>query len=285
MIAETYYKLAKPGIIYGNALTAIGGFLLAAQGEIDFLALLSLIIGISLVVASACVFNNIADIDIDKKMSRTKNRALVTGLVSVKNARIYAIILGILGAVILAAGTNIFALALGLFGLFMYAVVYTKAKRTTVYSTLLGSIPGAVPVAAGYVAAAGAIDAAAVVLFAILVLWQMPHFYAIAMFRLEDYKAAGLPVLPLRVGMQPTKLQIVLYILGFIFAILLLRVAAASSTTYIIVMVALGLIWLLMGMKGFSYGDATKWAKKMFKFSLIVITAFSILIGADFVLP
>lgn len=190
--------MTKPGIVYGNTLTATAGFLLGAKGAIDYWLLLATLAGIAFIIGSACVFNNYIDRDIDAKMVRTKKRALAHGLVPAGKAITYASLLGIIGFFILSLSTNFLTVALGTVAFFDYVVLYGISKRRTAYSTIVGSIAGAIPPAAGYTAVTNRLDGGAVLLFIILVFWQMPHFYAIAMYRYDDYKAAGLPVLPVK---------------------------------------------------------------------------------------
>ncbi len=282
---KAYYHLTKPGINRGNAITATGGYLFASQVNIDFIKLLAMLLGISLVIASACVFNNYIDRDIDAKMRRTKKRALVTKTVPVKAALIYASMLGLSGAVILLLGVNALTVGLGLLGFVFYVFIYGIAKRRTVYGTLVGSISGAIPPVAGYTAAANQLDTSAGLIFLILVLWQMPHFYAIAMYRLEDYKAANIPVLPAVRGLKQTKFQTMVYIGAFIIACALLSLNKSVGLTFAIVMTIIGGAWLVRGLKGFSTKDDGVWARGMFMFSLVVIMVFSIMLSVDAWLP
>ncbi len=279
-----YYHLVKPGIVRGNAITAIAGFLLASKNGFHLGTFIAMLIGISLVIASACVLNNYIDRKIDAKMERTKKRALVNGTISVQNAMIFASVLGILGLVSLSF-TNLLAITLALIGVFFYVVLYGIAKRKTVHGTLVGSISGAIPISVGYCAASGAFDVGAILLFLVLVFWQMPHFYAIAIYRKNDYKAAGLPVLPIVKGNQNTKVQIVVYILGFIFATYTLMIFGYTGYTYLLIMALLGVWWLRMAVQGFSTKNDDKWAKKVFGFSLITLLAFSVMISVEVFLP
>ena len=118
-LLKTYYRLTKPGIIYGNLIVTAGGFLLASRGHIDLLLFFAVMGGTALVIASGCVFNNYIDRDIDKKMARTQKRALATGAVSGRSAILYASTLAVIGFVILVMGTNILALVMGANGLFL----------------------------------------------------------------------------------------------------------------------------------------------------------------------
>ena len=117
---KTYYNLTKPGIIYGNAITATAGFFLASQGQIDWQLLLAALVGLSLIIASGCVFNNLFDRDIDSRMERTKNRALAKGSISKQSAIIYAITLGLVGTLVLMNYTNFLTTLVALTRLFIY---------------------------------------------------------------------------------------------------------------------------------------------------------------------
>jgi protoheme IX farnesyltransferase len=286
-LIKNYYNLTKPGIIRGNLITAGAGFLLASNGKIDIRLMIFTLIGITLVLASGCVFNNYLDRNIDAKMDRTKNRSIVTGEVSVRNAIIFASILGIIGLAILLAFTNYITFVLGLIGLIFYIVIYGYFKRKSVYGTLVGSISGSIPPVAGYTAVSSQLDLGALLLFLILACWQMPHFYAIAIYKRKDYKAASIPVLSVVKGIEVTKKHITSYIFLFIFVSLMLFVANYVGYTYLIVMFIVGLWWLLVAIKGFnsSSNNDIKWAHSVFGVSLIVLLVFSILISLNSILP
>lgn len=281
---KTYYQLTKPGIIRGNAITAIGGFLLASRGTFHLETFLGMLLGISLVIASACVVNNYIDRSIDAKMQRTKKRALVTGTVTVKNALVYASLLGFLGLVCLSF-TNLLTISLAIIGYIFYVVIYGYAKRRSSLGTVVGSVSGAIPIVVGYCAVTNAFDFGAILLFLIMVMWQMPHFYAISIYRRQEYKAAGIPVLSLTKGVQTTKIYILLYIIGFSFVSMLLTVFGYTGYIYLLVMLCLSLYWLRMAMLGFRTKDDDKWARKVFGFSLIVLLIFSVLISVEVWLP
>jgi protoheme IX farnesyltransferase len=282
-----YYYLTKPGIIYGNILNASSGFLLAAivGRSLPIGVYLAMVAGTSLVIASGCVCNNYLDRRIDQKMARTKKRALVTGSVSGPAALLYAMILGLLGFLLLILYVNWLVVGIGLLGFVDYVVLYGYTKRRTPLGTLVGSISGATPPVAGYVALASQIDAAAVILFLMLVLWQMPHFYAIAIYRLKDYKAAGIPVLPAVRSLQRTKVQMLVYVVAFTFAALALTAWGYTGYVYAVVMLVVCVGWLRLAIRGFSTPDDAKWARKMFFFSLVVTLATTAMIPAGALLP
>ncbi len=280
----SYYHLTKPGIIRGNLITAAAGFLLASQHHIAIGLLVATLAGLGLVIAAACVSNNVLDRGLDKKMARTAKRALVSGTISVRSALIFATALLIVGSGLLGACANILTLGLALLGFVAYVAVYGYYKRRSPLGTAVGSISGALPPVIGYVAVTNRIDIAAVILFAIVVCWQMPHFFAIAMYRLKDYTAAGLPVLPVKKGLITTKIQCLIYILAYGLASLLLSYKGYTGIVYAIVMAVLCVIWLAIAVKGFYITNTEAWARQLFIVSLIAITLQSLLIGLSSVL-
>ena len=282
---RAYYLLTKPGIIRGNALTATAGFLLASKSDIHLGSLVAMLIGMSLVIASGCVFNNYIDREIDAKMERTKKRALVNGDIGVSSAIIYAVILGLLGFTVLLRYTNILTASLGFIGFIDYVILYGYFKRRSTLGTIIGSISGAMPIVAGYTSVTNRLDLGAFLLFTILVCWQMPHFFAIAIYRLKDYKTAGLPVLPIKKGIEPTKIQIMLYVAGFLAATCALTAFGYTGYTYLAVMLLLGAYWLWRSIQGATTSDNTRWARNMFLLSLIVITVFSLMLSVNSLLP
>lgn len=282
---KKYYQLTKPGIIYGNLLTATGGFLLASKKDIHFGLLLAALLGIALVIGSACVVNNYLDRGLDKKMARTKKRAMVSGDISPTSAIIYAMILAVIGFVVLTRFTNLLTVCIGIIGYVDYVVLYAVGKRRSTLGTIIGSISGAMPIVAGYTAVTNRFDVGAFILFLILTYWQMPHFFAIALRRIKDYKAAGLPVLPAIKGARTTKIQIIFYIIALMTAIGLLKAYDYTGWTYLVVMESLGLRWLYMGVKGFKTDEDEKWGRKMFLFSLVIILTLSITLSINVWLP
>ncbi len=251
----------------------------SAKTSIDWSAFAGVVAGSALVMASGCVFNNYIDRGIDKKMSRTKKRAIAAGDITAKQAIVFGTVLGLLGTVILIKFTNPLTTVAGLAGFFFYVVVYGFFKRRSKYGTLIGTISGAVPPLAGYTAATNSLDGGALLLFLILVAWQMPHFYAIAMRRFEDYKAARLPVWPVENGMKSTKIQILFFIVCFIVLCILLSLIGYTGIVFALVMAGAGIYWLGMGIRGFKVENDKLWAKKMFVFSLLVLLTLSVMLS------
>jgi protoheme IX farnesyltransferase len=283
---KRYYSLTKPGVLYGNALTVAAGYFLASKGTIDVWLFLSVFIGSSFIIASACVLNNFLDQDIDAIMTRTKKRALVSGAITGYRAVLFSIVLGVAGVIILALYTNLLVVILGLIGFITYVVFYGMlSKRMSTHGTLVGSISGAIPILAGYCAVSGAIDLGAIIVFVILFAWQFPEFYSIAIYRSKEYKAAGIPVLPVIKGLQRTKIEILIYTIVFVLSTLSLTVFGYTGYIYLIVMASMGSYWIWLAMKGFKAVDSDRWARKMFGFSMIIILGLCVMLSVGPVLP
>lgn len=281
---KQYLQVTKPGIIFGNLISVIGGFLLASKGNIDYPLFFATMVGVSLVVASGCVFNNYIDRDIDKKMERTKNRVLVKGLIAPQVTLTYAAVLGIAGVALLYFAANALAMMLAVIGFIIYVGVYSLyMKRHSVYGTLIGSLSGAAPPVIGYCAVTNQFDAGALILLSIFSLWQMPHSYAIAIFRFKDYQAASIPVLPVIKGISVTKNHITLYIIAFMVATLMLTLSGYAGYKYLVVAAAVSVWWLGMALSGYKKtSDDRVWARKLFVFSIVTIISLSVMMSIDF---
>ncbi|MCC8364864.1 heme o synthase [Xenorhabdus sp. PB61.4] len=279
---KQYLQVTKPGIIFGNLISVIGGFLLASKGVIDYPLFFATMVGVSLVVASGCVFNNYIDRDIDRIMERTKERVLVKGLINPKISLIYASVLGIAGMVLLYVAANALAMLLALIGFVIYVGVYSLyMKRKSIYGTLVGSLSGAAPPVIGYCAVTGQFDMGALILLLIFSLWQMPHSYAIAIFRFKDYQAANIPVLPVIKGISVAKNHITLYILAFMVATLMLTISGYAGYKYLIVAAVVSIWWLGMALSGYKTTNDRAWARKLFIFSIVAIMSLSIMMSVD----
>ncbi len=281
---DKYIRLTKPGIVIGNAMTAFGAFMFASEGEINMSLMIATIVGISLVVAAGCTFNNIMDIKIDKIMKRTQKRELVTGEIKPATARLYGIALLSLGSLLLGLGTNFLAVVVALFGFVGYVYLYGYFKRRSIYSTEVGSLAGAVPPVVGYVAVTGKIDLAAAILFFILVFWQMPHFYSIGIKRLSDYNDARLPILPVVKGVVDTKKRSIFYLVLLLLTVPMLTVFNYTGLIYLIVMTGAVVYWLYDNLRFYSLREK-RWAARNFGNSMLILLIFSFLISIDFWIP
>lgn len=279
---KNFISITKPGIIFGNLITVAGGFFLASAGSAKLLLLFITLAGISLIIAAGCVFNNIIDRDIDQIMERTKERVMVKGLLSNRVAFAYGLVLAIVGSALLWVYANFLTVAVALIGLFFYVVVYTLGfKRKSVHGTLIGSISGAIPPVVGYCAVTNQIDAGAFILFLMLSIWQMPHSFAIAIFRFNDYLSADIPVLPVKKGIYNAKVNMLLYVCFFTIAASLLTVFGYTGFYYLAVSLSIGLWWVRLSILGFKAENDKVWARKMFGFSIITITVLSIMMSVD----
>jgi protoheme IX farnesyltransferase len=280
-VIKQYYWLTKPGIIRGNLIALVAGFLLASRGVmIDWWLLVFVAISVSLVIGSACVLNNVLDRRIDAMMDRTKKRAIASGDISPRDATWCGMLLGVIGFAMLALVTNPVTVFLGVFGWFGYIVIYGYAKRRTHHSTLIGALFGAIPPIAGYTAVSGRIDTVGLLLFGLLVLWQMPHFYAIALYRQKDYTQAKLPLLPIVRSARRTVIEMIAYVMLLGVAVAVLGVVADVSKIILLVMISIVVLWLIQMITGYRR-DIIVWARATFGGSLLVLLALMILLSLE----
>lgn len=285
-LLKKYYTLTKPGVLYGNVLTTIAGFLLASHGTFQFLLFVSTVFGTTLVIASACVLNNYLDRDIDSLMERTKNRPTAKGTVNGLHAISFSLALGIIGMIILFLYTNLLVVFVGIIGYIDYVWLYgALSKRMSVHGTLVGSVSGAMPILAGYVAVTNTIDIGAVLVFLILFFWQMPEFYSISIYRHDEYKKAGVPVISVIKGIDATKKQVLYYIFAFVLATFLLSIFAITGITYGLIMAICGVYWIRLGFQLQRAEDVNIASRKMFRFSLVILLVFCLMISINSLLP
>jgi protoheme IX farnesyltransferase len=268
-----FVYLAKPGIIFSNLIAAFGGFWVAAGLQVDWMLLIWMIVGTTLVMASSCVLNNYIDRDMDTKMARTQKRPLPSGRVDPRIVMWYGIALGLAGIVVLDLLVNPLCALLGLVGMFVYVWVYSVwLKRTSVWSTVIGGIAGSMPPVIGYCAVSQTLDAGAWILFTILFLWQPPHFWALGIRRVEEYRNAGFPLLPVVRGAEVTKVSMLRYVIPLVPASLLMYIYGYVGEIYLFVAAAMGLYWAYLCLSGFRAKDDVLWAKKNFMFSINYLT-------------
>ncbi|AXA34485.1 heme o synthase [Francisella adeliensis] len=279
---KNYFQLAKPGIIFGNLITLTGGFLLATHRQIGFeyiTLFLYVMIGVALMIASGCVFNNCYDQDIDSTMERTQKRPLVTGDISLAMALVYGSILFVLSCMILYALVNPLTLYIILVGFVVYVVIYTISKRLTIHATVLGGISGAIPPVAGYTAVVNGLDYNALGLFLILFFWQIPHSYAIAMLYKDDYKKVSLPMLPLVKGVAYTKKIMLVYLVPFVVSCSIPYLLGTADLVSFVVCMFVAIYWLYKSVVSYKQDDDRAYAKTVFKISIIVVTVISLCLG------
>ncbi|GAC91252.1 protoheme IX farnesyltransferase [Anoxybacillus flavithermus NBRC 109594] len=266
--------VVKIGIVNSNLITTFTGLWLALHftGK-GFLSNLHIVffalIGSALVIAGSCALNNFIDRDIDHLMERTKNRPTVSGSVEPKRVLWFGVFLVAIGTLSLLM-TTVTAAVIGLVGVVTYVFLYTMwSKRSNTFNTVIGSISGAVPPVIGWTAVDDSFHIVPIILFLLMFLWQPPHFLALAMKRCEEYRAAGIPMLPVVHGFAITKRQIVIWIA----ALLPLPFYLFSlGVPFLVIATLLNVGWLALGLAGFKMKDDMKWAKWMFIYSLNYLT-------------
>lgn len=282
-ISKIFSDTIKSGIVKSNLIAILAGLSMALYvfdmpltGNI--LKIILSLIGASLVIASAGTLNNLYDKDIDAIMERTKLRPTVTGQVSTKTGLSMGVIMGLSGGILLYIAAPL-AAAFGLAGLFLYLVPYTIwTKRRTIYNTDVGSISGAIPPLIGWSVLSDDIFHFEIwALVITLLLWQMPHFYAIAIRRFDEYKAAGVPMLPVVKGLKRTYVQTNVYLVLLLLSSLLFW---PLSPFVALAAAAISLIWLIISLSSYNQLDTKKWAKNMFVFSIQHITLIFLIIIA-----
>ncbi|CAL4043640.1 Protoheme IX farnesyltransferase [Buchnera aphidicola (Anoecia corni)] len=278
-----YFYIIKPRIIVGNLISLIGGFFLASRGTVIWDLLFFSLTGTLFVIASACVFNNVIDIDLDKKMNRTKNRVLPKKLISVKNACVYGILLAVIGFNIIYFYVNHLCFYLIMFAFFIYIFAYTLlTKRYSVYSTFIGSLAGAIPPIIGYCSVRDKIDLCSLLLYFSLIFWQISHFYSIALHYLEDYRKSGMPILPVYKNIKITKIYIILFIIFYIVVNTILLYFSYVKIQYFITLAIFSFLWLFLAIYGlFIHVNLRLWSKNLFIFSLLTICVNMLLMITD----
>lgn len=263
-----YYALCKPNVVIVMLMTSLIGMLLAE----DYLSDLSIIfwgnLGIGLSAASAAAINHIVDREIDQKMSRTKKRPVATGRVPIHRAIIFAFLLGIIGQSVLFVFVNSLTAWLTLASLVGYALIYTLfLKRATPQNIVIGGIAGAAPPLLGWVAVTGSIHPDALLLVLIIFAWTPPHFWALAVYKKDDYAKAGVPMLPVTHGIQYTKLHIVLYSFILLAVTLLPFCTGMFSWIYLFSATTLGVMFIYKSVRTYFSSDINL-ALNTFKFSI-----------------
>ncbi len=283
---KAYYQLLKPGVMYGNVLTGAAGFLLAAAGDVYWWLFAVTIVGMTLVVGSACALNNYLDRDIDSKMTRTLKRPSVTGEVPGWSIVLYAAVLGIGGTVMLALWTNWLVVAIGIIGWVTYVWLYGAwSKRQSIHGTLVGSISGAMPIAGGYAAVSGQVDMGLIVSFLIVFFWQFPEFYSIAIYRRKEYAAAKVPVMSVVKGNRSSIVQIFAYTILYVLSTLSLTLLGLTGWLYFAVMLGFGVHWIYLGYQGLSAQQPEAWARRMFRYAMINILVLCVMLPLGPLLP
>ena len=277
-VIADYVSLTKPGLSGLVLFTAAGGMWLAGR-SLDWKTWLFAMLGTAGTVGSANTINCILERESDKFMARTAKRPLPTQRMESKQALVFAIVLGLVSLPMLALGVNWLTGVLGALALGSYAFVYTPMKSRTWWAMLVGAFPGALPPLMGWTAARGRIELPGLVLFAILFLWQLPHFIAIALFRKAEYQAAGLTSLALEKGDDVARLHAVLYLVALLPVSLAPFFVGVAGWLYLVAASALGVWFLVVGVVGWRKKLGPDWARRLFGVSLMYLTGLFAALG------
>jgi protoheme IX farnesyltransferase len=276
-----YAELTKPRITFLIVLTAAAGFALALPGRVDYRAMLTAMVGIALLSSGIATLNQYMERDLDGLMRRTANRPLPAGKLLPWEALAFGVGLTVLAEIYLAVLVNPLSAVLGLTVISGYLFGYTPLKTRTSLSTFVGAFPGAVPPLIGWASARGTVGVEAWVLFAILFLWQFPHFLAIAWMYREDYTRAGILMLPV---VEPdgrvTGQQIVLYTVMLLPVSLLPTLLGTAGKIYFVGAIVLGLLFLYFGLRA-AFSKSRQAARQLLLASVIYLPLLFILMVLD----
>lgn len=268
---QDYLELCKPKVVSLIVFTAIVGMFLATPAMVPWDILIFGTIGIAMAAASAAAINHVVDHKIDTVMARTKKRPLPEGKVSTLNAIIFAWFLGTISMGILAFLVNPLTAGLTAASLIGYAFIYTMyLKRATPQNIVIGGAAGAAPPVLGWTAVTGTLDPNSLLLFLIIFAWTPPHFWALAIYRREDYAKVDMPMLPVTHGVEFTRLHILLYTILMVIVSLLPYLVGMSGMFYLVGAVILGIGFLYYAIR-MQYDHADRLAMQTFSYSLIYL--------------
>ena len=270
--ARDLFALTKPRVTLLAVFCAIIGMFLAADGMVPWTILLAGSAGIALLAAAGFVLNCLIERGIDARMARTAHRAVANGRVSTGQALVFATVLGCIGSSLLYVFVNPLTMWLTIATFVAYAVIYTMLlKPATPQNIVIGGASGAMPPLLGWTAVANEVTAPALVLFLIIFVWTPPHFWALALYRVEDYRRSGLPMLPVTHGRQFTGLTVFLYTLLLIAVTMLPFLIRMSGPFYLVSALILGGIFLWRSWNLWRhYSDAL--ARRTFSYSILYLT-------------
>lgn len=278
--ARDYVALTKPGIVRMCLIMTAGGLWLAPQSS-SWIVWVAALIGSGLAVASANAFNMIWEREGDRKMARTRTRPVAAGRLGVAASSAFAGLLGVAAMVVLALGTNLLTAGLAAFALLSYVLVYTPLKRVTPLALVIGAVPGAVPPLLGWTAVSNSLDLPGAVLFAILLVWQMPHFLAISVFRKQDYAAAGIRCVPVVRGETVAKVQAIAWAALLIPVSIALTPLGVTGPVYLVAAIVLGAAFLIQALRGLGPQEDVRWARQLFVLSLVYLPALTVALVVD----
>ena len=270
-LLKSYYQLCKPNVVYMMLICAFVGMLLAEQTVSSYSYLFIALTGIALCAASAAAINQVVDREADASMTRTDQRPLPKGDLSAMHASIFAFVIGLLGALILYLYVNTLTMILTIGSLIGYAFIYTVyLKRATPQNIVIGGLAGAAPPLLGWSSVSNTIDPFALLLVLIIFVWTPPHFWALAIYRKEEYAKESIPMMPVTHGVAFTKLQIVLYTIILFIVSVLPYVVLMSGIIYLVSALVLSTIFLYYSVNLF-YSDDDQDAMNTFQYSIYYI--------------
>ena len=276
---KDFVTLTKPAVTRMCLLTTLGGFLLAPV-EVDVARLIAALVGTALAVGGANAFNMWWERDVDALMNRTRRRPLPAGRLRPDAAFYFALALSVASLVVLALGTNLLSAVIAAAAILSYVLVYTPLKRVSPAALVIGAIPGAAPPLLGWTAATGALEPPAFGLFAVLLIWQIPHFIAIALYRKDEYARAGIKVVPLVRGDGIAKIHAVGWTMILVPVSLLLGVMGMGGPLYFVTATLLGAFYFGWALTGLHHRAGQRWARGFFWSSLVYIPGLTLaLIG------
>ena len=270
-LLKSYYQLCKPNVVYMMLICAFVGMLLAEESVTSYVYLFVSLFGIALCAASAAAINQVIDRNTDASMTRTDQRPLPQGELSATHASIFAIVIGIIGALVLYLYVNTLTMILTLASLIGYAFIYTVyLKRATPQNMVIGGLAGAAPPLLGWSSVSNSIDPYALLLVLIIFVWTPPHFWALAIYRKDEYAKESIPMLPVTHGVIFTKLQIVLYTIILFIVSVLPYVVLMSGEIYLFSSLILSTIFLYYSVNLY-FSEDDEDAMKTFQFSIYYI--------------
>ena len=276
-----YLELCKPKVVLLMLLTAVVGMYLAVPGWVPVDLLFFATLGIGLTASSAAAINHLVDKRIDAIMARTKKRPVAKGKISPRNAIAFASFLGVLGMLVLVLWVNTLTAVLTFASLIGYAGIYTGfLKRATPQNIVIGGLAGAAPPLLGWTAVTGHLAPGALVLVLIIFTWTPPHFWALAIYRLDDYRQAEIPMLPVTHGVAFTKLQIVLYTVLLLMVSVLPTVIGMSGFIYLAGALLLGGRFLQWAIKLYRT-EKNVVAMQTFRFSIVYLMLLFVFLLVD----
>lgn len=276
-----YLELCKPRVVALMLLTVLVGMFLATPGGIPFFTVCATLLGIGLSAGSAAAINHLVDKRIDGVMARTKKRPVARGQISITQALWFALILGVLGLGILSVWVNMLTAGLTFLSLIGYAGVYTGyLKRATAQNIVIGGLAGAAPPLLGWTAVTNHLDPQALLLVLIIFVWTPPHFWALSIYRFDDYQNAEIPMLPVIYGIPYTKLNVLLYTILLCVVSVLPYLVGMSGVIYLTGAVLLGARFMYWAIVLYRHEDARN-AMFTFRFSIVYLMLLFIFLLVD----